>query len=84
MRTELLSIMEMLAGQSGPICEARAQEAGGRREENRGHFVDLLAEQSIMSRLRLLAVWVPHVRLLQRDGRPRVHSLDPSHPLHLH
>ena len=44
MRTELLSIMEMLAGQSGPICEARAQEAGGRREENRGHFVDLLAE----------------------------------------
>ena len=56
-------------------------EGGG---ENRGHFVDLLAELSIISCVRLLAVRVPHVRLLQRDGCPRVHRLDPSHPLHLH
>ena len=58
--------------------------SNGLEGENRGHFVDLLAEQSIMSRLRLLAVRIPHVWLLQRDGRPRVHGLDPSHPLHLH
>ena len=56
-------------------------EGGG---ENRGHFVDLLAELSIISRVRLLAVRVFHVRLLQRDGCPRVDRLDPSHPLHLH
>ena len=75
----------MAAKQSVPICKDWSNPMrleGG--EENRGHFVDLLAELSIISRVRLLAVRVPHVRLLQRDGRPRVHRLDSPYPLHLY